>query len=119
MKKVLVIDDDTDLLIVLNRSLLKMGYTVKTIFSGVNVTPHVEEYKPDIIILDVFLKDADGREVCKNLKLTDPYKGIPIIMISAHTTEDEIFRSCPADDFIHKPFSITRLVSAISRMTAA
>jgi DNA-binding response OmpR family regulator len=118
MKKVLVIDDDTDLLIVLNRSLLKMGYAVKTIFSGVNVAPHIEEYKPDIIILDVFLKDADGREVCRNLKHSDSYKRIPIIMISAHTSENEILNSCPADDFIHKPFSIGRLVSAISRMTA-
>jgi len=110
MKKILVVDDDIDILEVVEIILISHGFDVYTHTSGYNVPLIVTDYKPDIILLDISLPDRSGTEICKELKETHD---IPILLFSAHASPEEAYKGCNADGFIDKPFDITDLLKAI------
>lgn len=113
MKKVLVIDDDEDILEVIQLILESGGYGSETTAKGDEVYQKIKDYKPDLIILDVLLSGNDGRLICKTLKTDKQNKAIPIIMISAHPTAKSSVKECGADSFIAKPFSVKDLLSEV------
>lgn len=112
MKRVLVVDDNEDILSVISIVLDMEGFEVKCCDSGRGVTDAISSFSPDVILLDIMLGDMDGREVCRALK-SDPKSGhIPVIMISAsHNLFDE--KLGLADDFLPKPFDIDVLASKV------
>ena len=109
MKRVLVIDDNTDILELVSIIFKRNGYEIVTSPKGEETFSHVETFSPQIILLDVFLAGIDGREICKELKSNPLTKNIPIIMFSAHSKAEEILNVCTADDFIAKPFDINEI----------
>lgn len=114
MKKILVVDDDAELLIIL-RILLKMqGFEVAVTPKGNDALQKSESFHPQLILLDVFLTGADGREICNDLKQNPKTKNIPVIMFSAHSNFVNILNLCKADDFISKPFDIASLIDKIN-----
>jgi DNA-binding response OmpR family regulator len=117
MKKILVIDDDPDILEAIQVVLESGGYNSLTTAKGAEVYDHVKNYKPDLIILDVLLSGNDGRIICKRLKTDKSTKNIPVIMISAHPTAKESSVDCGADSFVAKPFSISELLSKVGKLT--
>lgn len=114
MKKVLVIDDNTDILQLVQMILMNHGFEVLASPQGDDVIAKTESFSPQVILLDVFLSGYDGREICRELKDNPKTKDIPVIMFSAHTKREDIIRECNADDFIAKPFEVNELVAKIT-----
>lgn len=116
-KKILVVDDDLDILDALKFALEDAGYEVTTTEKG----EYAENLRdtngglPDVIILDVLLSGKDGRLICQKLKSQDDTKHIPIIMISAHPNARHSVHHVGADDFLAKPFDFDELLDAIAR----
>lgn len=115
MKRVLVIDDNEDILNVISILLDMEGYEVKCCDNGHCISETILTFSPHIILLDIMLGDMDGREVCRALKSNPRTEHIPVIMISAsHGLYDGKDSGCLADDFIAKPFDIDMLARKVS-----
>jgi DNA-binding response OmpR family regulator len=113
MKKILLIDDDPDVITVLQLLLKKKGYEVATASREEEAYNQVKLFEPDLIVLDVLLSGVDGRTICKKLKNTSASKHIPIIMFSAHPGAQKNMQDFGADDFISKPFESNKLLERI------
>lgn len=112
-KKILVIDDDQDILNFLDDLLQMEGYQV-AVSPKVDFleNPYNEDW-PDLILLDVFLSGKDGRDLVKQLKKQRETRQIPIIMFSAHPIAEETARAAGADDFLAKPFDLDDLLAKV------
>ena len=111
MKKVLVIDDDLDVLEVVKLILTSYGFEVRLHDTGLNVPEIVLDFQPDLILLDIRLPGKSGTEICKELKEQDCV--IPIILFSAHAMQTNFLDSFGADAFIAKPFDVKNLVNTV------
>ncbi|MEO8763605.1 MAG: response regulator [Ginsengibacter sp.] len=111
MKKILVVDDDVDILFVVEHLLRLKGFDVRTHATGLGIPDIVMQYAPDLILLDVMLPGKKGTQVCKELKVLDPH--IPIILFSANADQGKAFEICNADDFVSKPFDVENLINSI------
>ena len=116
MKKILLIDDDPDVITVLQLLLKKRGYEIGTATREDEAYKQVELFKPDLIVLDVLLSGVDGRTICKKLKNTQASKHIPIIMFSAHPGAQKNMEDFGADDFLPKPFESNKLLERIETL---
>ncbi len=114
MKRVLVVDDNNDILWVVETILKRYGFDVMTTLRGEDVLSKTKDFLPQLILLDVFLSGIDGIAVCNTLKSTPETKDIPVIMFSAHTNFSDIKKFCKADDFVAKPFDTNELVKKIN-----
>ena len=116
-KKILVVDDDPDILDALRFMLEDAGYEVKTSEKGEYVENLCDTNGglPDVIILDVLLSGKDGRLICQKLKSQEDTRHIPIIMISAHPNAKQSVSAVGADDFMAKPFDMDDLLAKIAK----
>jgi len=114
--KVLVVDDDPDILDALQLTLEDAGYEVTTSEKGeyAENLRDTERGLPDIIILDVLLSGKDGRIICQKLKSREDTKHIPILMISAHPNARQSIEAVGADDFLAKPFDVDDLLAKVA-----
>lgn len=117
MTKILVIDDDPDILEAVQLILTTYDYDTAVTAKGDEVYRKVKEYQPDIIILDILLSGYDGRTICRNLKNEVYSRNIPVIMISAHPSAGKSVKECGADSFLPKPFSVETLLKEVSGFT--
>ena len=116
MKKVLIADDDADLLDMVKMLLSRAGFAISTIASGKFFLEKLTAVNPDIILLDVFLGDTDGRTLCQLVKTDPKYQDIPVILYSAgYISTSSIFQS-QANAFFSKPFDIKDLVEKIKAL---
>src|SRR5579884_88962 len=113
-KKLLVVDDEPDILEFLQIILEEEGYTVITSNKGEFLEQLHNGGLPDLILVDVLLSGKDGREIVKHLKSQEETKHIPVIMFSAHPSAEETARKAGAEDFVAKPFEIDLLLSRIA-----
>lgn len=113
MSKILVIDDDLDILSVMEILLSMRGYNVEVTAKGENTFPKIETFKPDLILLDVLISGYDGRVICKQLKSNEETKHIPVIMFSAHPGAAATIADYGANDFISKPFDVDHLLKKV------
>lgn len=111
MKKILVVDDDLNILEVVKSILISYGFDVHTHPTGVNVVEVVFDIDPDLILLDIRLPGKSGTEICKELK--DLHCKIPIILFSAHTQQPNFLEMFHADAFMSKPFDVKNLVNTV------
>lgn len=114
MNRVLIVDDNYDILWVVEVILKRYGFEVMTTLKGEDVLSKTKKFLPHLVLLDVFLSGIDGIDVCNTLKSNPETKDIPVIMISAHTNFKEVKKFCKADDFIAKPFDANELVRKIN-----
>ena len=119
MHKVLLVDDDADLLEMVDMVLTKQGYNVSTSSNGSSFFDRVHSFKPDLILLDIFLGDADGRTLCRQLKQATGQKDIPVILYSAGNIPRYTIENSLADDFVAKPFDIKKLAEKMQSMLAS
>jgi DNA-binding response OmpR family regulator len=118
MKKVLVVDDDTDILTVVQLILSNNRYTVMATSKWQNITNTIKGFSPDLILLDVALAGADGRIICKELKESKKTQHIPVVLFSAHYDLVKNIRECGADGLVTKPFEISYLLETIKKNIA-
>ena len=115
MAKILVVDDDRDILDMVKLLLNTQRYSVETIFKGDQVLEQAKIFMPDLILLDVKLGGHDGRTLCKHIKSVDTLKHIPIILFSATPGLAETYAECEATDFVAKPFDAFELIKKIEK----
>ena len=116
--RVLVVDDEADLIRILEFGLKSMGYAVETASDGQDGLKKARELKPDIILLDLMLPKLDGYKVCRLLKFDERYKNIPIIILSARTQEGDqaLAMEMGANRFVTKPYEFTEILSHIETL---
>jgi two-component system alkaline phosphatase synthesis response regulator PhoP len=112
-KKILIIEDEQDLIKGLKLNLSDEGFEVDWAVNGVDGLRKAIEETPDLIILDIMLPEMDGLEVCRNLRQKNIY--IPVIMLTAKGGEIDkvVGLEIGADDYMTKPFSIRELLARI------
>ncbi len=111
-EKILIVDDEADILTLLEYNLEKAGFKVIPANDGPDAIEITKREKPDLIILDIMLPSMEGTEVCKILKSGDATRHIPIIMLTAKGEEVDrvVGFELGADDYITKPFSPRELI---------
>jgi two-component system alkaline phosphatase synthesis response regulator PhoP len=114
-KKILVVDDEVDLLETLRFPLEMEGFKVLVCYNGEDGLNQARKEKPDLILLDLMLPKLDGYKVCRLLKFDERYKHIPILMLTAKTQEKDklLGKETGADEYITKPFDIDELVKKV------
>ena len=117
-ERILIVDDEEDVLELVQYNLDRNGYHVETATSGEQAITKTKKKLPDLIILDLMLPGIDGLEVCKKLKSDVKTEGIPIIMLTAKGEEADIVTGLElgADDYVTKPFSPKVLVARVRRL---
>jgi CheY-like chemotaxis protein len=115
MTKILLIDDDPDIRTVLSAVLQKNGYEVETACRKEEALEKLAISRPSLILLDVLLSGADGRQLCREIKAGDHTRDIPVIMVSGHPGAATQYESYGADDFIAKPFQTDVLLSKVTQ----
>jgi DNA-binding response OmpR family regulator len=118
MSKILVVDDDHDILSVVKILLNLNNFAVRTTSKWEYISHEIEDFSPDLILLDVALGGADGREICKQLKKSDDTRHIPIILFSAHYDLVNNIQGCMADGLVTKPFETSYLLDTIRKNIA-
>ncbi len=113
--KILIVDDDSDILEALKLMLQMEGYQVDMTTKGEEVFKKIEKFNPNLMILDVLLSGKDGREIAKELRNREKTKHLPIIMFSAHPSASRTVKECGADDFLTKPFEIEDLLDKVKK----
>ena len=114
-KKILIVEDDPDIVEFLQELLKLEGYTIVTTDKAEYVEKLYAGNLPDLILLDVLLSGKDGREIVKQLKRQEETKHIPVIIFSAHPSAEKTAREAGADDFIAKPFEVDELLEMLKR----
>lgn len=114
-KKILVVDDEKDIVEMLKYNLEKEGYSVISALNGIRALEQARENKPDLILLDIMMPEMDGWEVCKQLMKDERTSTIPVIFLTAKGSEvDEVVGlELGADDYIIKPISIRKLIARV------
>lgn len=117
-KTVAVVDDESDILELVSLHLKKSNFSVKTFSSGARFLAYLNGDRPDLVILDLMLPDADGFEICRHMRKRDNLSSIPLIMLTAKTEESD--RVCGlelgADDYVTKPFSPKELIARVKAL---
>lgn len=113
--KVLIVEDENKLALLLNDYLKQSGYLVNIIDDGEKVIDALKNFKPSIILLDIMLPNVDGISLCKQIRQTAHFKHIPIIMTTAKVEEIDrlLGLEIGADDYICKPYSPREVVARV------
>lgn len=106
-RRVLVVDDEPDVLLLCRVNLEFEGYEVMEASDGVEAMARVRDRRPDVVLLDVMMPRMDGWQVLKELKGDDDLKDIPVVMLTAKVQDQDQIRgwSSGASEYITKPFS--------------
>jgi len=115
MKKILIVDDEQDIVESLKFVLEVNGYTCFCAYNGEDGLKLAKEIIPDLIILDVMMPKINGYKISRLLKYDKKYKDIPIIMVTARSQEEDklIGEETGADEYITKPFDLDFVVQRV------
>jgi CheY-like chemotaxis protein len=117
-KKILIVDDEPDILRLTSLRLRKLGYDVLTAVDGKEALDAIRNENPDLVLLDLIMPLMSGADVCKSAKSDEELRHIPIILFTAHSNamDDEKAKKLGADDYIVKPFDPGELINKIERI---
>jgi two-component system, OmpR family, alkaline phosphatase synthesis response regulator PhoP len=117
-EKIMVVEDEEDILELISYNLQKEGYRVIAALSGELALKKIKAEKPDLLLLDLMLPGVDGLAVCKEVKSSPETKDIPVVMLTAKGEEVDVVTGLEvgADDYITKPFSPRILLARIRAM---
>jgi phosphate regulon transcriptional regulator PhoB len=114
-KKILIVEDEHDLIKLLRYNLEKEGFRVSSTMDGSLAVPEMRRDAPDLVILDLMLPGIDGLEVCRQIRRNDKFASIPILMLTARGEEADrvVGLELGADDYVTKPFSMRELIARV------
>ena len=117
-KKILIADDEPNIVISLEFLLKREGYEVVVAYNGVEALAGVRAERPDMVILDVMMPQRNGFEVCQDLRQDPEFKGLRIMMLTAKGRETEVSKGLAlgADVYMTKPFSTKELLARIKAL---
>lgn len=116
MDKILVMDDDLDILMIMQTLLTMYGYAVESTSHCEQAIDKTIHLQPDIVLMDVYCGRQDGRTMCKELKSLENTKHIPVILMSSKLDVVKNLKDCLADDFIAKPFKVEELLAKLRQL---
>ncbi len=121
MAKILVVDDEEHIVMILRDSLEFSGFHVNTAYNGVEAVESVGREKPDLMVLDIGMPKMDGWEVCRRIKTNEITKDIPIIILTAYAQASDRKKGLDlgADRFITKPCDPMYLIEEINTLLAS
>lgn len=111
-KRILVVENDKDILEIIGQVLSNEGYTVALYQSEKNIFNKVVEFNPDAIVLDIFKPTLAGTELCRQLKAAQATAHIPVVAISTHPEISKVKEIC-ADEVVPKPFNLDGLLDVL------
>lgn len=116
LKKILVVDDEPDILEIISYNLIKEGYEILTAKNGIEGLEKAASFKPDLVILDIMMPKMNGIELCKILRSKAEYNDTLIILLTALSDESSQIKGLEsgADDYVNKPISPKVLVSRVN-----
>ena len=119
--RVLLVDDEPDLVQMVSVRLTAAGYEVAKAYDGQEALQKVKETHPDLIILDLMLPKLDGYKVCRLLKFDDRTRAIPIMIFTARAQVEDVTLAteCGADAYLTKPFEAKMLLGKMQELLAA
>jgi DNA-binding response OmpR family regulator len=114
-KKIIIVEDEPDILEVIEYNLTRNGYDVSSARDGEQGLSKIKREAPDLVLLDLMLPGLDGIEICRRLKSDPATSSIPVIMVTAKTEDSDVVLGLGigADDYIKKPFSPAELVARV------
>lgn len=117
MQKVIVVDDDQDILDLVSFNLSRAGFECVTMLEGSNLPGLVQKQPPDLLILDIMLPGTNGLELLKQLNFDERLRNVPVILLTARDEEvDRVLGlELGADDYVTKPFSVRELILRVKR----
>jgi DNA-binding response OmpR family regulator len=120
VKKVLIADDEPNIVVSLEFLMRQQGYDVKVVGNGEEALRAVAEFGPDLILLDVMMPRMSGYDVCQKVRENPAWQGIRIIMLSAKGRDVEVTKGMAvgADAYVTKPFSTQSLLAKVGEMLA-
>ena len=116
-KKVLIVDDDAEIVELISDILIRDGhYEIRTASSGYEAGMVTQQFHPDLILLDYMLPDVNGNVVCQTIPNNPEFENTRIIIVSGVVKQEEIDQllKSGAEDFVHKPFTISELTDKIN-----
>jgi twitching motility two-component system response regulator PilG len=116
-KKILIVEDEESLLKLESILLTSKGYEVQGVGDGRAALEAISRSKPDLVLLDIMLPEIDGFEVCRRIKADDETRHIPVIMLTAKKSREDMARGeqVGADWYITKPFKSAMVIETIQR----
>jgi DNA-binding response OmpR family regulator len=119
-KKVLIADDEENIVAALEFLLQRRGYETRVAKNGDEALAELESFAPDLVLLDIMMPRKSGYEVCQRIRGKPEWRHIKVIMLSAKGREVEVSKgvSLGADLYVTKPFSNTELVAKIDGLLA-
>ena len=118
-KNVLIVDDQSDILDVLKEALEMEGYNVTTLSYTEDIIHSVNEFRPDLVMLDFLLAGINGGEHCHFLKTDPSTSHLPVVMMSGYPRVLESLGNYGADAFIAKPFGLEQITSTVKQLLEA
>jgi DNA-binding response OmpR family regulator len=115
MKKILLIEDDTDLFALLKYNLEKEGFSLTGLQTGRGALDLCRQVRPDLILLDIMLPDSDGLDICKGIRKDPELAATPVIFLTARASETDriVGLELGANDYVVKPFFVRELIARI------
>jgi DNA-binding response OmpR family regulator len=113
-KKILIVDDEPDIVVALAAMLQDAGYVVSTPHDGEQLESVLAREQPQLILLDMLLSGRDGREIVRQLKGQTATRDVPILMLSAYPAAAREALAAGADDFLAKPFDLDELLQKVT-----
>lgn len=115
-KKILVVDDEEDIVELITFQLERDGYNVCSANDGIEAVSKINKDRPDLVILDIMMPRMNGLDVVQLIRGKEDKKSLPIIIVSAKSTEDDIVAGLEfgADDYLTKPFSLKVLSAKVN-----
>ena len=117
-KKILIVDDELSILVPLKYLLEKKGYETELAQSGKEAIEKIEEFQPDLVLLDIMLPDLDGYEIYHMIRQQEKWQSIRIVFLTAKNQETDMAKGLAmgADAYITKPFSNVQLIDKIREL---
>jgi len=118
MSKVLIVDDEKDIVEVLKARLENIGLEALSASDGAQGMEMVKSNKPDLIILDVMMPNLNGYEFVREIKGIEEFRNIPIIVLTAKEELDDLFKQEGVVDYVVKPYNEDELLGKVARLIA-
>jgi DNA-binding response OmpR family regulator len=117
-KKILIADDEPNIVVSLEFLMRQKGYDVKTVGNGEDALRSIAEFAPDLVLLDVMMPRLSGYEVCQKMRENPAWAGIRIVMLSAKGRDIEVSKGMAvgADAYVTKPFSTSDLIAQVGAL---
>jgi len=116
MKKILIVDDEQDIVVVVKIILKRAGFETESVNSGHECLDKLQEIKPDLVLMDVMMRGISGWETCKKIKENKKTMDIPVLMLTVRASADsreQSFKYASADGHLAKPINQRELIATI------